>query len=584
MLFPQCLYLYNKRAGSPDTATSEDSADTMLFQLLEHRAGTRKTLPSRAGRNCLQHTLQHSTMLFRTAIFACYHTESRLCICPKSLLSASPHHHPLHPHATMPPPPPSRLDGLPDEALTHIVRHLSASPSRSDWQSYVRHEDALAAVQAPGSFASIARAAFTSVTVGKLNARSREGALRWRKGVGFEGSLHLPGSLSVLLEWAWAAGGSMAVLKLGRDLQLTDVAEGSLLDSLKDECGGLRRLDIGSMHEHPFAGKVLRALAGRLRSLSASHHQVPAIVKSCKGLVELSLLTAPPDMRDVLRVVGPTLQSLKIHVLKRRIVPTMLLTQAFCLAVTRIDFGNILESRNCTAYAALLASYGRQLRFAYIGGLSKRLCKKVVAACPNMRCEAELSGEDAVAKMEVLGASIQSLLVKGDVPVQNLARAAQACVNIEIIALFVKSARAADTIGQILCVHKPMLTSFKLCVQDRGNFDDALRELSERASELVHLNCNVFPESFSSLKVFASRESMLETVDFRMNSRTDRYEEFVGDVVKSFVACPRMRELTVAGEGKQQGRLHGIADLCCRVERTEQRGMSVDILGVKYSA
>lgn len=400
----------------------------------------------------------------------------------------------------------SRLDELPEQALTNVVRCLSSAPSPSDWQSYTQHEDTLAAVQLARSLSSIARISFQTVTVSKPNARSREEAL-----------LHLPGHFSDLLLWIRAPAESMTFLELRRVRQAPNSGEfEAVLQLVKERCIGLRNLDISELPGCLFTLGLLCALEGKLHNLFANSFQVPVITDTCRGLRHLTLTSTPSDIRDLLQVVGPAPRSLEIRVRRGPRIPSMLLVQTFCSQLTRIDFRDIHDPPDCAACANLLGSYGNQLLFAYMGNLSANQCAKVASACPNMLCGLKVYFSAAEEKLTALGPSVQNLCLMEHVAESvdplgtELSKAAEACCNIETIELNVSAELAVHSIKQLVCEHMPKLASLRLSLDDPGSNDNAVGELSQLTRFLIYFNLRAYPESISSFKQFGHPDSLLK--------------------------------------------------------------------------
>lgn len=484
------------------------------------------------------------------------------------------------------------MEDLPEAALRIVVRQMSSTPSRIHWNSFVDHADALAAVQLKCSLSSVARSLFTTVSVGDNFRPVREG------------NLHFPNKLLALLQWIEASGESMTALKLASAMQVTDPSyHEPVLIALKTKCPALRSLSISEMFQNPLAGELLHALEGEIHTIVVNRRQALTLAETGRGIRHLTLTGEPTNMSDLVRVVGPTLESFEIHFRYAGLVPGYtgmvpgmlpgMLENVFCPKLTRIVFKDVARE-DFSAYADFLIAHALKLRFAHVGRMSKEFCAKVVSSCSEMRCEVQVDEDDAVDVFSVLGRSIQNL-VWGST--HELTVGTEACCNIEAIELFVHADRAADTIDALLRAHQPRLTSFKLLVVSEGNIDDALRALSDRASTLLHFEFNGFMRSLTSFDEFGRRASRLVTAKLNFRDaeiycgngtsfaldQTLEYEAGIQSVVGSFVSCPDLRQLTIPGWGRSNpNRIEAIANLCYRARRKKRHGLIVEILGLGY--
>lgn len=472
----------------------------------------------------------------------------------------------------------SRLEDLPNEAHINIVRHLSPVPSRFDWKIFVEPSDALWVLQQPGGVSTSASSLFQTITVGK--EVGEDVGCMCRKIQGEVGSLHLPKDFSFLLESIIAAGSSIKELRFGDELSVQIGYRHSLLMcALHVRCLALQRLNIADIRDSPLAGQVLRALSGRLRFLTANEEHVQDIARTCEGLRELALVRMVPDMSDLLRVVGPTLESLAVVHVDPQDNPAVLLIQKFCPGLKIIDF-EVYRGDASGVYGDMLCSYGIQLRFANTYDMSTTFCAKLTQACPNMLCAMLFCMSTHIEKMGVLGTSIQKLVfIWGDEPlVRYLARAAQKCVNIATIELSVACPIiAADAIRQLLHVEKPMLTEFSLSGLNSGVADDALRDLTQRASSIVRFQGHFSLKSLRSLQLLTTC-THLESVDISLSQRLPD-EAIPMDFVKSFAECPRMRHLQVFSK---YDKLDPV--LASGMQPSKRRAMFASILGVEFSS
>lgn len=224
-------------------------------------------------------------------------------------------------------PPASIFNDLSEEALRNVVRHISSAPSNSIWTRFVDCEDTLSLLQLEGSISNASRALFTCVQLGQYRVRSNDSN---------PGSLILrmsDASVSMLTKWIEVAGDTLKSLTFGYSGEhISPEGSQEMLTALQEKFPALRCLDIQEILVGPMADAVLAATQGRLRELLADGSQAPAIANHCEGLRALTLWSTPDGLLDVLRVVGPTLESFEFS---PHGISSMVLVREYCPGLSR---------------------------------------------------------------------------------------------------------------------------------------------------------------------------------------------------------------------------------------------------------
>lgn len=159
--------------------------------------------------------------------------------------------------------PPSCLDNLPNSAVRNVVRHLSSSPTKPNWQEFVAGTDALSIVQLSRSVADEAASLFTHVSIGRQESRTADIDLEHGKGI-----LSLDNSFYDLSKRIRYVGASLVGLSIGNKVP-TGFFENFkvMLGALKTKRQALRCLDLGGLYDKRSNATVLNALHGRLHKL-----------------------------------------------------------------------------------------------------------------------------------------------------------------------------------------------------------------------------------------------------------------------------------------------------------------------------
>lgn len=100
---------------------------------------------------------------------------------------------------------------------------------------------------------------------------------------------------------------------LGRFKNADPEAVALMLEALEENCLALRRLDVFSMPQPDIARAFIERTHGRLHHLETrvvDIHGFSPAEYHCTGLQSLILEDLPRNLRGLLRVVGPTLESI----------------------------------------------------------------------------------------------------------------------------------------------------------------------------------------------------------------------------------------------------------------------------------
>lgn len=450
------------------------------------------------------------------------------------------------------PPPPSRLDDIPDEASMNILRFMSRAPAKVDWISAVHHTDALTTLSLPGAISALARAHFTRLSVGM-------GGMVCPSGLPMNDmhTIYLPHTdVALLTRWLHAAAATLTSLAFEHSMAdrfADDLA--AMLETLESGCTSLRRMEISGIGVGHFSRALLRARRGRLVELSARGEHAPDIEKFCGGLRNLLLTDAvATGWGGVLRTVGPTLETLQVIQPWACSEADMNAVRELCPKLTAVGF-MVEKGSPVQPYATLLQSYGDQLHFATLGRMPKSLCEAVVEACPNLMCEAELTGDAWVERALVLAPRLKKLRIYVDATADGrlLAEVGERCCALKELQLTTKSARAESAVREVLSGVKPFLASFKLGVVDRGSATEALHALAGRAGTLNEL---YFFGSLPDTKAFDAIVRGAPDLQKAFIRLHESVEGIAGrDIVQSFVNCNKLRELTVNGSLRHYGRI-----------------------------
>lgn len=320
--------------------------------------------------------------------------------------------------------------------------------------------------------------------------------------------------------------------------------------------------------EGALADALLAATQGRLHELVADGSHVLAIAKHCARLRNRQLGYWPDDLRDVLRAVGPTLESLAIK-------SGAFLVRALCPELTRIALYMChLAEDSQSAYARLLCSYGPQLRFVDLYHLPSALCQDVRTACPNMSCEVDHN--PSVETLLAVGPALATLgfYVDEDI-VEAFLRAVRSCTGLKDITLFCTAGEVEHVIKEVLGSPKPRLAKLRIDIvgwannlinlREHGNLAETLREASSGGAPLLQ-------------NVFLAMGSDIEEVP--------GYEVWVADICQACLTYPNLQHLDITDVPLpvRTSRITEVDDICCCMRLLKRNYLSVSVFGVKYMA
>lgn len=251
-----------------------------------------------------------------------------------------------------------------------------------------------------------------------------------------------------------------------------------------------------------------------------------------------------------------------------------------------------MNPRELSAYAELLCSYGEQLRFLRVDEFSEDALRRLVTACPRMKCEDQNALRPDLSVLETSLRKVR-MFVRSDIDVNALATDMESCSAIEDIKLHANKHNVADSARGLLMFDKTFLASFNI-IMVSGWGDDGLWELSQKAENLRTFSFagNLF--DLDALQAIADGAPRLEMVtifhgvceDIRYLMRGMRPERLT-DTVRIFVECPNLIYLEVSFNNKEPVRLTSVVDLVCplRVKgkrRKKGNGVRVLVEGIDY--
>lgn len=255
-------------------------------------------------------------------------------------------------------------------------------------------------------------------------------------------------------EWLRAAGDFRVVVQLSLSVGYAyRGAMSALIWCLGEDRTALRKIDISdpaSYERWSLAGELLSATRGRLLELVGGKLSAQDIALNCTGLQKLDLKEAPLQMADVLKVVGPTLQSLTIRTPWTNCVAVLKKFRDLCPKLSTICL-RIAEGALAT-YAAMLCSYGPQLHLADLSNMPAARCRKVVESRLNMQCQVtvDASKHNVLGMLNALGPSLKKADVTVDfghgIDSQELSSAMHFCTRVEELNPTVGADLAASTI------------------------------------------------------------------------------------------------------------------------------------------
>lgn len=315
---------------------------------------------------------------------------------------------------------------------------------------------------------------------------------------------------------------------------------------------------------------------------------------------------------DVLRVVGPTLESITYGEWLRRKDFEQL--EQLCPKLSSIDLNAVYEHR--AAYADLLCSYGAQLRFTVFFSFSMADCKRILSSCPNVRCHLVLEtysylDEEMELDRKKMDALLEELKVVGpcatslnlwlnsdeDEPsARDLAIASRSWSRLQDLTLQVCAIDALSEMNGLFNKDMPRLSSFSLIIREypgsiSSNTDvgEVLLSLSEHVGALRMFSFVGHSQDIGVFEAVARNAPVLQDVrldfdDFDHSARVDDYEARVEDSVLSFLVCPELRLLDVVGGGSGKEPIEVIANMCSRLQLKRKRNMYVEVLGVENLA
>lgn len=481
---------------------------------------------------------------------------------------------------------PTYLHRLSEAALQNVLRHLSARPSKPDWQLFVAPEDALTAVHSSCGLCTVARASFTRL---KLRLGSEEV---------YGGYPQLILTPLQLTRWLLSAGQSF------QDLHIADMDESPtvqqlppMIEALDKECTALRRLK-SRTDFYQYIPFFLWATRGRVQELNLScFEDLPAFEIHCAGVRKLDLHSAPPSIPDLLRVVGPTLESFHLYYA----ISSDVLSQVRGLCPKLSSISLRLENdtdQEMSAYADLLCSYGPHLLSANLDYFKKIpvICKRVLASCPNVRCHVTVSinpHKSFPSFFNVLAPNLKRLdlylhgftLSTTEAVKQDLARAMHSCHHLERLSVSLDLPDVPAVFDCVFSHDLPVLAALRLTLDDWWD-SSLLQTKSARFQTLRKFEFSGPLQTQTALNTFAANAPLLEVVTLRFDKvfrESADLETKIAGVVDAFLKCPKLRELEVSTDhGTDEIAIESVSRVCCRRGRSSLQRPYVRVLGVLY--
>lgn len=438
-------------------------------------------------------------------------------------------------------------DALPDSAVAHVLRHLSARPRLAGWRKHVPPAAVLRALRVGGSVGRIAGGLF-----GSLEAHGVAG------GAGGAWDTDDPCSQALLERLLEALGAQLTDLSLAGFCVPRAVAE--RLTGLTRLAVRVRPATRGNFLEMiHFAGGGLTELD--LNSMTLDEEQVNAVGSHCKKLRRLVLHFGEvrSSLAPVWAAVGGSLVALDIKCFTSRCLNAHLLELAdfgmHCPKVSSLAFTNIHNWSQCEAVLGICERLGAGLQTLLLDRVSiaEPAIKKIVAACPAVEVDTGLFGMSPDC-MLALGPRASTVVV-GDVMQDDdgvLARLPQVgdtCVNIRKCTL--NPVNLPETyLRGLFVTPKPLLRELVVKIMDPADISMLFRLLIDKVHTLETFDLVGLCPQMSSLRSFIRANGLLKNV--RMScwpeNCADSEEATVMDrfwpmAVAAFLQAPLMESL-----------------------------------------
>lgn len=448
------------------------------------------------------------------------------------------------------------LDTIPEDALEHIVRHISTRPRYRNWIAFISAKDALAMlnINIPGTRLVIQRT-FKSITVTPSIYRESND-LYFLSYVDETDLTLLLKSVAHVIEHIHLRYGSARL-----------PAAELWLNSISSKAFSLRKLVI---HEDISDGPLERILRGRgnnLQSLTVWHlysrERIELVARHCTNLSEFNVRHLLCASEALWAAVGPSLLSLNILLCgvsypTGTIDPSATLhgIRTHCRNLNKLYIEEPFENFDL-AIAAIYASYGGQLKEANVSQLSPTACTVVSTACTNLKLVLRHRYEIS-AQCKILGGIAKSIEFDGDPPDSaELADSLQYCHSLEKIGPSFLRYWSEDQINAIASAPLSNLEVFEM--KDVFVVSEAekalLNILANNTGRLKILDLAVHVEGNAQFHNIAMKNSSLQRFSVSI-SASDRHEglekqveEFVIHVLIAFKVCIHLGEIVVYDVG-----------------------------------
>lgn len=363
--------------------------------------------------------------------------------------------------------------------------------------------------------------------------------------------LWLPGNIdpAVLSRWFKTAGASLSELTLGDDLFFAHSTDlGEMVEAFAENCKKLRLLDVSCVFQADLARAFLCGTRGSLHHLVAhgtSFKGVSPVELYGTKLRTLVLNEAPLNLRDLLQVVGRTLEPIEI-------MDDIPLTGSevddikdHCRKLSSIKLSMDFED-DWSDVKDLLCSYGSQLRYADRDNAPVAVWEQIVASCPNLRCDLT-SRDNSMAQMNVVGACVKIILLDLDdlyadgIEMEEVVTKLRSCKQVERLHVY----GVLSSLQALFSCDMPLLTSLSLHSWVES---DLFLKLSLRAPNLRDLKCNVNAQERGAFDALVRNAPVLRNVAVYFEDREDwqdwpAYFARVEYAVIAFLKCTNLRSL-----------------------------------------
>lgn len=286
----------------------------------------------------------------------------------------------------------SYFDTLSNDEIGFVVRLLSVNPLSPRWCASLDAKDIIMLYYVGGALSSFCHSYFDAVSWNPWSSRLSSEQRCLNLSDSFSKSIP-----NIIFDILYVAGGSFSRLCIGAEYNpkmKTVLVRRKWVDSVAPLCSRVNRLDIVTdtigtgVYNH-----IVRLFGRQLATLTTTFttwQNLSSIRRYCPALRKIEFLAM--DARDAGRTriwnqIGATLEYLAIHcfisVDSTEGAAEVRKIEKHCRRLLYIHIG--IESDYGDVLAKCVASYGRQLDYAYLTCMSATDCRVVRQSCPNAR-------------------------------------------------------------------------------------------------------------------------------------------------------------------------------------------------------